>query len=434
MKLYREPDNLIVKNARIVTPLGNTARKGKEMQELLDIPNGMVIVEHGVITYVGKNKRRLDTGDYTVLDAKHAVLLPGFVDSHTHLVFGGYRPDEFIWRMNGDSYMSIMERGGGIANTVRATREAHQWDLVFKSEWLLNTMSQMGVTTVEGKSGYGLDCETELAQLRTMSYLNCQKGRKLEIIPTFLGAHALPTEYEGHPDDYIDFLINEMLPAIREKEFAENCDIFCEKGVFTIEQSRRLLKAAKERGFGVKIHADEINYTGGAELAAELGALSADHLLHASDAGIRAMAEQNVVATLLPLTAFTLREPYARGREMIDNGCAVALATDLNPGSCFSCSIPLTIALACLYMHMSVEEAITALTLNGAAALGHADRIGSIEVGKQADMVLLDSDTPAALAYYTGMNCVQYTIKEGRILNDFNPYQTPLRPPFIKTS
>lgn len=433
MKLYREPDNLIVKNARIITPLGNKARKGEEMHELLEIPNGMVIVEHGIITYVGKNKRRLDTNEFTVLDAKHAVLLPGFIDSHTHLVFGGYRPDEFIWRMNGDSYMSIMERGGGIANTVRATRESLDWDMYFKSEWLLNTMSQMGVTTVEGKSGYGLNNETELAQLRTISYLNFEKERKLEIIPTFLGAHALPAEYEGRPDEYIDFLINEMLPVIQEKELAEHCDVFCEKGVFTIEQSRRLLQAAKEKGFGIKIHADEISYTGGAELAAELHALSADHLLHASDTGIRAMAEQNVVATLLPLTAFTLREPYARAREMIDSGCAVALATDLNPGSCFSCSIPLTIALSCLYMHMSVEETITALTLNGAAALGHADRIGSIEVGKQGDMVLLDADTPAALAYYTGMNCVQYTMKEGRILNDYNPYQHPLRAPFIKT-
>ena len=206
------------------------------------------------------------------------------------------------------------------------------------------------------------------------------------------------------------------IPLVREKQLAENCDIFCEQGVFTVAQSRRLLQAAQELGLGAKIHADEIVSFGGAELAGEIKALSADHLLHASDTGIRAMAENKVVATLLPLTAFTLRERYARGRDMIDSGCAVALATDLNPGSCCSGSIPLTFALACLYMHLTLEEAITAMTLNGAAALGYAHRTGSIEVGKQGDFVLLDTDNPAVLVYYTGMNSVQHTIKGGRIL------------------
>jgi len=274
----------------------------------------------------------------------------------------------------------------------------------------------MGITTVEGKSGYGLDKETELKQLEVMKAINEDPNRKVDISTTFLGAHAVPTEYKGREDAYIDFLIDEMLPLVKEKGLAEHCDIFCEKGVFTVEQSRRLLQAAKERGFGVKIHADEIVSFGGAELAGELQALSADHLLHASDTGIQAMAENHVVATLLPLTAFTLREPYARGREMIDRGCAVALATDLNPGSCCSGSIPLTFALACIYMNLSVEEAITAMTLNGAAAIGRADRIGSIEVGKQGDLVVLDADTPAILPYYTGMNAVRNTIKRGKII------------------
>lgn len=408
--------NLTIINAHIVTPQGRIARRGKEMNELLDIPCGTVEVTDGLITYVGENRKDGQTPAHEVLDAKGKVLLPGFVDSHTHMVFGGFRPDEFIWRLNGESYMSIMQRGGGIANTVRATRQAGFDEQKAKTERFIDIMSRMGVTTVEGKSGYGLDRETELKQLEVMQAINRSPDRKVDISTTFLGAHALPDEYKGRSDEYIEYLIHEMLPLVRRKELAEHCDIFCEKGVFTVEQSRRLLKAAQEAGFGAKIHADEIVSFGGAELAGELKALSADHLLHASDEGIRSMAENGVVATLLPLTAFTLKEPYARGRDMIDRGCAVALATDLNPGSCCSGSIPLTFALACIYMKLTVAEAVTALTLNGAAAIGRADRIGSIETGKQGDFALLDADTPNFLPYYTGMNAVQTTIKGGRIL------------------
>lgn len=407
--------NLIITGAHIVTPLGRTARKGKDMDELFD-GYGSIEITEGKITYVGPDRPHLPEG-YQVIHADGKVVLPGFVDSHTHLVFGGFRPDEFIWRLNGDTYMSILQRGGGILSTVKATREASPSSLRNKTEWFIHTMSQMGVTTVEGKSGYGLDRDTELKQLEVMQSINFDPIRKVDIVPTFLGAHAVPTEYKGREDDYIDFLIREMLPLIKQRMLAENCDIFCERGVFTVEQSRRLLRAAQEMGFGVKIHADEIVSFGGSELAGELHALSADHLLHASDAGIRALADNDVVATLLPLTAFTLREPYARGREMIDSGCAVALATDLNPGSCCSGSIPLTFALACIYMHLTVAEAITAMTLNGAAAVNRADTIGSIEVGKQGDLVMLDADTPNVLPYYTGMNAVERTIKGGRVVS-----------------
>lgn len=271
----------------------------------------------------------------------------------------------------------------------------------------------MGITTVEGKSGYGLNRETELLQLKVMRSLNNDECTRVDIVPTFLGAHALPSEYKDRPDDYIDFLIRELLPVIQRDSLAEFCDVFCEEGVFSVEQSRRLLTAARDYGLLPKLHADEIVSLGGAELAAELGAVSADHLLHASDAGIEAMARKGVVATLLPLTAFALKEPYARGRDMIDAGCAVALATDLNPGSCFSGSIPLTFALACIHMRFTVEETITALTLNGAAALNRADSIGSIEVGKKGDFVVLDSDDYNILPYYVGMNCVNTTIKSG---------------------
>lgn len=411
-------ENLIIFNARIVTPTGFSARKGAEMSQLRIIENGTVEVTKGIITYVGENRGEDRDGyyqHYWYYNARGHCLLPGFVDSHTHFVFGGERSEEFSWRLKGESYMSIMERGGGIASTVKATRQLNFLKLRSTAENFLKKMSTMGITTVEGKSGYGLDRETELLQLKVMRALNNEENKRVDIVSTFLGAHAIPEEYKGRSDEYIDFLIREMLPEVRHNELAECCDVFCEQGVFSVEQSRRLLTAAKELGFLLKLHADEIVSLGGAELAAELGAISADHLLHASDAGIEAMSKTGVVATLLPLTAFALKEPYARAREMINAGCAVALATDLNPGSSFSGSIPLTIALACVYMNLSIEETITALTLNGAAALHRADRIGSIEVGKQGDFVLLNTDNYHILPYYIGMNCVIMTIKGGSL-------------------
>lgn len=415
-------ENLIIFNARVVTPIGFTARRGTEMSELIILDNATVEVTDGIITYVGANRGENRDGyyqHYWHYNARGKCLLPGFVDSHTHFVFGGERAEEFSWRLKGESYMSIMERGGGIVSTVKATRACNFIQLRGKAEGFLKQMSTMGVTTVEGKSGYGLDRETELLQLRVMRSLNNDEHKRVDVVSTFLGAHAVPEEYNGRTDDYVDYLIREILPVVAQNNLAEFCDVFCEQGVFSIEQSRRLLLAAKEMGFALKLHADEIVPLGGAGLAAELSAVSADHLLHASDADIRAMADKGVVATLLPLTAFALKEPYACGREMIDAGCAVALATDLNPGSCFSGSIPLTFALACIYMKLNIEEAITALTLNGAAALHRADSIGSIEVGKKGDFVLLNTDNYHFLPYYIGMNCVNTTIKEGVI------YPTP---------
>ncbi len=411
-------ENLIIFDARVVTPTGFAARKGAEMGELLVMDHATIEVTDGVITYVGPNRGENRDGyyqHYWHYNARGRCVLPGFVDSHTHFVFGGERADEFSWRLKGESYMSIMERGGGIVSTVKATRASNFIRLRAKAEGFLKQMNAMGVTTVEGKSGYGLDKETELMLLRIMRSLNGDEHRRVDIVPTFLGAHAVPQEYAGRTDDYVDFLIREVMPCVAEAGLAEFCDVFCEQGVFSIEQSRRLLLAARGMGFDLKLHADEIVPLGGAGLAAELSATSADHLLHASDADIRAMAEKGVVATLLPLTAFALKEPYARGRAMIDAGCAVALATDLNPGSCFSGSIPLTFALACIYMQMSIEESITALTLNGAAALNRAGSIGSIEVGKKGDLVVLNTDNYHFLPYYIGMNCVIATIKEGVI-------------------
>ncbi len=409
-------DNLILFHAKIVTPVGHTARRGKEMGQLYVLDDATVEVTHGIITYVGPNRGERRDGYYNRYwhyNARGRCLLPGFVDSHTHFLFGGERSREFVRRLNGENYLSILQSEGGILSTVNATRGLTAANMRSRGEALLKQMSRMGVTTVEGKSGYGLDRDTELRQLEAMRFLNAAEQKRVDIVPTFLGAHALPPDYAGQADEYITFLIREMLPLIREYGLAECCDVFCERGVFSIKQSRRLLTAARQQGFLLKLHADEMVSLGGAELAAELGALSADHLLHASDAGIRALADAGVVATLLPLTAFALKEPYAPARKMIEAGCAVALATDLNPGSAFSGSIPLTIALACIHMELTIEEVITALTLNGAAALNRADSIGSIETGKQGDFVLLQGDNYHILPYYIGMNCVDTTIKGG---------------------
>lgn len=409
---------IVITNANLYTPVGSTARKGKEMGEILHIEKAAIVIEDGVIRWVGPDSempKQDDSADEEIyMDAIGRAVIPGFVDSHTHLIFGGYRPDEFGWRLKGDTYMSIMERGGGIQSTVNATRDASEEELREKAEWFLEEMSQMGVTTVEAKSGYGLDTETELRMLRVIDALAKDPERKVDVVSTFLGAHAVPKEYKGRTAEYVDLMISDMLP--KAKDLAEFCDIFTEKNVFEIEDSRRYLQAAKDMGYKLKLHADEIVQLGGAELAAEMGAVSADHLLHVSDEGIRKMAEAGTVATLLPLTAFALKEPYAPARKFIDAGCAVALATDLNPGSCFSGSIPLTIALACIYMGMSVEETLTALTLNGAAALDRADAIGSIEPGKRADMLILHFDTLSCLPYYVGMNTVDAVIKGGELL------------------
>jgi len=417
--------NMIIKNAaELTTCSGFKAKSGKEMTELHVIPNGAVVVKEGLISAVGTTgeifaelkESQSDLSGYDIIDAENKAVLPGFVDSHTHFVFGGYRAEEFSWRLRGDSYMDIMQRGGGIVSTVEATRQADPEELIKSGIKRLDSMLSFGVTTVEGKSGYGLDHHTEIKQLEVMEHLD--KIHYIDIVPTFLGAHAVPKNYQGSHDAFVDFLINDVMPAVAEKKLAEFCDVFCEKNVFSIEQSRRLLAAAKESGFKIKLHADEIVQLGGAELAAELGAVSADHLLQASDQGIRDMARAGVTATLLPGTAFSLKEPYARGRFIIDNHCAVALATDFNPGSCFSESIPLIFALATLYMDISIEEALTALTLNGAAALDRADTVGSIDPGKNGDFIILEFPSYKFIPYRTGVSTVEKVIKKGNLVFD----------------
>ena len=410
-----EDEKILIRNAsQVVTCSGFEAKKGKAMSDVGIIEDGAVAMSDGIITHVGPTEevlRQVDVGDYLEVDASGRALLPGFVDSHTHFVFGGYREEEFSWRMKGDSYMSIMERGGGIVNTMNATRNASYDDLYGDAYDRLDAMMDMGVTTVEGKSGYGLDLATELIQLRVMKELNDE--HPLDVVSTFLGAHAVPPEFAGRTDAYDHDRIEGVLPHVRAEHSVTFCDVFCEQGVFSVEQSERLLKAARSQRFKLKLHADEIVSFGGAELAARLKAVSADHLLHISDTGIKRLARSGTIATLLPLTAFSLNEPYAPGRRMIDAGCAVALASDLNPGSCFSGSIPLLFALACIQMKLTPEEALTALTINGAAALGREKKVGSIDVGKKADLVLLKFPSYKFLPYHIGMNIVDTVIKDG---------------------
>ncbi len=419
-------NRLIIKNAaQVVTSKGFEARRGAAMSGLTVIEDGAVVIENGRIKAVGHTAELLesvDTRACEVLDATGKTVMPGFVDSHTHFPFGGYRPEEYAWRLQGMTYMEIMNRGGGIASTMAATRKASKEELLSAGRRRLDAMLAMGVTTVEGKSGYGLDLNTEIKQLEVMAELN--DSHVMDVVPTFLGAHAVPPEYKGRGDDYIDYIVDNVLPVVARRNLARCCDVFCEKNVFSVDQSRHLLEKARAMGLQLKLHADEIVSLGGAELAAELGALSADHLLQASNQGIDAMAEAGVVATLLPGTAFSLKEPYARGREVIDRGCAVALATDFNPGSCFTFSIPLIIALATLYNGLTPEEAITALTLNGAAAVGRADQVGSLDVGKAADLVILSYPSYLFLPYHIGINIVEKVIKNGSVVVDRDPIQT----------
>ena len=416
---------------------GRTQKRGKEMADIGLIHDGAVLVEDGLITAVGETGQldrmlglseeeshaldRKETEEtawggrpLSVINAFRKTLLPGFVDSHTHFIFGGYRADEFSWRLKGDSYMSIMERGGGINATIEPTRTASEEELITAGMDRLNRMAEFGVTTVEGKSGYGMDFDTELKQLRVMGELD--RRHPVDIVSTFLGPHSVLPEYKGKEREFLDRMLQDVMPAVRRENLAEFADIFCEKGVFSLEDSEYYLTRAKDMGFKLKIHADEMYPLGGAELAARVGAVSADHLLKASDAGIRQMAERGVISTLLPATAFCLKEEYAPARKMIDSGCAVALASDLNPGSCFTISIPLLIALGCIYMDMSIEEVITALTINGAAALGRAETIGSIEAGKQADLLIMKYPSITYLPYHTAINQVETVIKKGRII------------------
>ena len=409
--------NMLIKNiGELITPLGHGALHGAAMKKLCRYPQAAVYIEDGRISAVGPEStvRAQAPQAAEVLDAAGCCVLPGFVDPHTHLLFGGSRAEEFIDRLEGVPYLELLARGGGICSTMQATRQSSEAALYAQGKAVLQAMQRLGVTTAEGKSGYGLDRDTELRQLRVLRCL----GRELPVTlkTTFLGAHALPPEYAGRPDEYVDFLAAEVLPLVAAEKLADFCDVFCETGVFTPAQAERLLRAAARRGLKLKLHADEIDSTGGAGLAARLGAVSADHLLAVSHADIDVLAASDTVAVLLPATAFCMRKPFAPARRMLSAGCAVALASDYNPGSCYTYSIPLLLALAVIGMEMTIEEAVTALTLNAAAALGEADHLGSLEPGKQADLLLLKTGDYRSLVYNTGINQVEHVIQRGQLI------------------
>ncbi|WP_313801952.1 imidazolonepropionase [Cytobacillus sp.] len=394
----------------------NGPRSKEAMSELGLIEDGSLWLEDGKIQAVGTtqdlNERYYARAhEAEIVNAAGHLVTPGLVDPHTHVVYGGSREREFEMRLEGASYMEIMNAGGGIHATTRMTREATEEELFEQTTRRLDSFLQHGVTTVEGKSGYGMNLETELKQLRMMKRL--QESHTIDLVPTFMGAHAVPPEFKGKEDEFVDHIINGMLPVVAEEKLAEFNDVFCEIGVYTPEQSERILEAGKKLGLIPKIHADEIEPYGGAELAAKVGAISAEHLLKASDEGIKAMAKAGTIACLLPATALYLREEAAEGRKMVDEGVAVAISTDCNPGSSPTTSMPLVMNLACISMRLTPAEALTAATYNAACAINRQNLVGSLEVGKQADLVLWNVKNYQELQYLFGVNHVKKVWKKG---------------------
>jgi len=402
--------DLLVKNAFLVTPLGSKAKAGDKQGEVFMMPEAMIGINKQQIAYVGSANQ--DYHGDTEIDCKGSVVTPGLVDSHTHLVFGGWRSDEFDRKLKGESYLDILRSGGGILSTVRATRKASFLELEKKTRYFLKLMFDLGVTTLEAKSGYGLDYENEKKQLLITRKLN---GHPVELVNTFLGAHAVPQEYLEDRKAYIDLLCETIIPKIKAEGLAEFCDVFCEHGVFSNEESERILKAAKAAGLSLKAHVDELEGGQGAQLAAKMACVSAEHLIAADDAGIEALAKSGTIAVLLPCTSLYLDKGYARAREMIDAGVAVAIASDFNPGSTPSPNLQLAMNLGCLKYRMTPNEVLCAVTLNAAASIDRADCIGTIEPGKQADLVIWDTLQFPMIFYRYGFNQTGAVIKKGKL-------------------
>lgn len=413
-------DLLIENLSELATPRGTLSRSGADQGRIERLADVEVLCDEGKIVFVGSHEERVERHgpltDIERVDGRGGTLVPGFVDPHTHLPWAGSREEEFSMRLAGKTYMEIAAAGGGILSTVRSTRESSEEGLADGVRLRLDQMLRYGTTTAEAKSGYGLNLADEIKQLQAIR--QADQEHAVDLVPTLLAAHETPPEYRDDRQGYLDVVCNEIIPAVSEASLARFCDVFCEEGVFTAEESRRVLSAGRDHGMAPRLHADEFVDSGGAELAAELGALSADHLIAISAAGIEAMASTGVTAVLLPGTSFFLmKHTYAPARRLVEAGIPVAIATDCNPGSSNTESMPMIFVLAVFELGLTIEEALTAATLNAACCLGLGDRIGSIEVGKNADLVLLDAPNLLHLAYHYGVNPVHTVIKNGRVVH-----------------
>jgi imidazolonepropionase len=411
--------DLVIVNANQMCTLRGPrrARIKDELQHLGTVPKAAVAMEHGKIVAVGSTeeiRNRVDTKYVETVDATGKTILPGFVDPHTHLIFAGSREDELVQKIKGATYMDILREGGGIHRTTTATRNASREKLGELAKKRLDRMLALGTTTVEAKSGYGLTVKDEIKCLEVVKRIDGQ--HTVDLVPTFLGAHVVPPEYQGDPGGYIDHIIGDMLPKISEKKLANFCDVFCDEGIFNADQSLKLLKEALVYGLTPKMHCDEIKDICGIGVAAEVSAASVDHLVVTSDENFKVLAKQMIIGVMLPGTPFMLMEnKYPRARKMIAEGVPVALATDLNP-NCWTESMQMIITLACVQMKMTPAEAISASTINAAYAIGCGDRVGSIEVGKKADIIILDMPNYMQIPYRFGGNNVDLVIKSGKIV------------------
>lgn len=410
--------DLIVTNIGVLaTPEGKTSLKGEAQGKIKLIENAYIAVAGDKIAHLGPQEelKSLDIPqNVKTIDAGGRLVTPGLVDPHTHLIFSGWRQKELSYKLKGMGYLDILSMGGGILSTVRNTRKASLEELVEKGAKSLNRMMALGTTTCEVKSGYGLTTEDEIKSLKAIRELD--RMQTVDLVPTFMGAHAVPEEYKDKPQEFIDLIMDEMIPRVAEENLAEFCDVFCEDKVFNVEESRRILECGKKHGLMPKVHADEITPLGGASLAGEVGAITAEHLINATDEGIEDMAQKGVIAVLLPGTSLFLGASFARARKMIELGIPVALATDFNPGSCPTESLQLVINLACMKYKMTPEEVLTGVTLNAAAAINRASTVGTLEPGKYADLVIWDAPDLDFIAYHFGVNLADTVVKKGKVV------------------
>ncbi|MCQ2551475.1 MAG: imidazolonepropionase [Clostridia bacterium] len=409
---------LLIKNiGRLQTPVGSFPHKGEKQGENLKLDNAAILSEDGVIKAItsdGKLPCKEEDCDM-VIDAEGNLVTPGLVEGHTHMIFGGYRQNEIPLKLKGAGYLDILRAGGGINDTVKKTREATFEELYDKTEGFLDEMMGLGVTTAEAKSGYGIDLENEVKLLKVLKKLN--EDHPMDIVSTFMPAHVVLEDYKGKEDEFIDLCINEMMPYVKENDLAEFIDIFTEDSVFNVDQSRRYLQAAKDMGFGLKIHADEIEAIGGSKLAGEMEATSAEHLIVINDEGMASMAKGGTIAMTLPATSFYLGATFAPVRRMIDEfGVPVAMASDFNPGSCPSLNLQFVMNLGYLKYKMTPEEILTAVTINPACGINRGEKVGTIEVGKQADFVIWDAPNMEMLCYRFGSNLALQVIKKGELV------------------